>query len=64
MSMQNRSLVVASIFFAVLWTVFMIYWNAPSLAGGVILAIAGAIAGTLWFFAMRWWMTKFMATRQ
>jgi hypothetical protein len=27
------------------------------------MAIAGAIAGTLWYFAMRWFMNRFMRPR-
>ena len=63
MSPQRR-LILASIFFAVFWTAGMILWNAPTIAGAVILMFAGALAGTLWFFAMRWWMNKFVPTRQ
>jgi hypothetical protein len=63
MSPQRR-LIVASIVFAVLWTAGMIVWNAPGLAGAVILAFAGALAGTLWYFGMRWWLNKFARNRQ
>ena len=60
----QRRLVIASIFFAVIWTALMIWWNAPTLAGAVILMFAGALAGTLWFLGMRWWMNKFAPTQQ
>ena len=63
MSPQRR-LILASIFFAVFWTAGMIWWNAPAIAGAIILMFAGALAGTLWFFAMRWWMNRFMPTQQ
>ena len=62
MSPQRR-LILASIAFAVLWTAFMIWWNAPGFAGAIILAFSGALAGTLWFFGMRWFLNKFV-TRQ
>ena len=55
---------IASIFFAVFWTAGMYWWNAPTLAGAVILMFAGALAGTLWYFGMRWWMNKFMPSEQ
>jgi hypothetical protein len=54
---------LASLFFAVMWTALMILWNGPSFAGAVILMIAGALTGTLWFFAMRWWLNKFVPNR-
>jgi hypothetical protein len=57
----NTRLLFASIFFAVFWTAAMYWLQAPQgVAAVAILMISGAIVGTLWFFAMRWWMTKFM----
>jgi hypothetical protein len=50
----KSTLVIASIAFAVLWTVFMLWWNAPmDTAKVVILAISGALAGVLWYWGMR-----------
>lgn len=60
MSPQRR-LIIASIVFAVLWTALMIWWNAPTFAGAVILAFSGALAGVLWYFGMRWYLNKFIA---
>jgi hypothetical protein len=54
-------LILASILFAVLWTAGMYIVQAPNLAGTVLLVIAGALAGTFWFFAMRWFFNKFEA---
>jgi hypothetical protein len=63
MSPQRR-LVLASVVFAVIWTAGMLWMQATtSAAGVVIMAIAGAIAGTLWYFAMRWFMNRYMRPR-
>jgi hypothetical protein len=60
MSSQRR-LILASLLFAVLWTAGMIWWNSPmETARVVILMASGAIAGTLWYFVMRWWMKRSM----
>ncbi len=63
MSPQRR-LMIASIFFAVMWTAFMIWWNGPAFAGVVILMIVGPLTGILWFFVMRWWLNKVAPNRQ
>jgi hypothetical protein len=55
---------IASIFFAVFWSAGMIWWNAPGVAGAIVLMVGGALTGTGWFFAMRWWMNKFAPTQQ
>jgi phosphate/sulfate permease len=48
---------LASIGFAVAWTLLMWWWNAPlSTAATVILSIAGAIAGLLWYLLMGRWL--------
>ena len=57
---QQRRLMLASILFAVLWTTGMIWWNGSTFAGALILMIGGALTGTIWFFAMRWWFNKFV----
>ncbi len=62
MSSQD-SLIPASIMFAVLWTAIMYIWNAPGFSGAIALAFCGALAGVLWYFAMRWYLKKFV-TRQ
>lgn len=50
----KNTLVLSAIAFAVLWTAFMLWWNAPiDTAMVVILAISGAVAGVLWYWAMR-----------
>lgn len=57
----ERTLVLASIVFAVLWTLGMIWWTGTQTANIVILSIAGAIAGVLWYFGMRWWQRRFVS---
>ena len=57
----ERTLVWASIGFAVLWTLGMIWWTGTQTANIVILSVAGAVAGVLWYFAMRWWQKRFMS---
>jgi len=52
MSSQSR-LVFASIMFAVLWGAAMILWTGNDTANVVILTICAAIAGALWYVAMR-----------
>jgi hypothetical protein len=47
-------LIRASIFFGVFWTAFMVWWTGTDAANIVALSIAGAIAATAWYFAMRW----------
>jgi hypothetical protein len=59
----QRRLILGSIVFAVIWTVGMYIWSAPGLPGAIALVVAGAIAGTLWFFAMRWYLNKFVAKK-
>ena len=66
----QRRLIFASIFFAVFWTAGMYVWNfwtagmyvlsgPEGIAGTLILMAAGALAGTLWYFIMRWVMKYF-----
>ena len=45
MSPQRR-LIIASIFFAVMWSALMIWWNGPTFAGVIIFTIGGAFTGT------------------
>jgi hypothetical protein len=53
----DRRLIVASFVFAILWTAGMIWWNAPGLAGSIIMMIAGVFCGIGWYAGMRLWMT-------
>jgi hypothetical protein len=47
---------LSSLAFAVMWTAMMWWWNAPlETAGLVILAIAGAICGLLWYWLYGKW---------
>jgi hypothetical protein len=57
----QRSLILASIAFAVLWTLGMIWWTGTQTANIISLSIAGAVAGVLWYFAMRWWQKHFVS---
>ena len=50
---QKITLILASIAFAVLWTAYMIWQTSTGMANTVILIIAGAIAGVLWYLGMR-----------
>ena len=50
----------ASIAFTVLWVGWMVWWSGiQDLANVIILSVCGAVAGYLWYRAMRWsfrWM--------
>ena len=50
---SNIRLVFASVFFAVAWTLWMIWWTGYDQANVVILGIIGIIAGVCWYFGMR-----------
>jgi hypothetical protein len=57
--MNDRSrLIPSSIGFAVFWTLFMWLWHRPDVPGTIILIIAGAITGLLWYFGMTWWFKR------
>jgi UDP-N-acetylmuramyl pentapeptide phosphotransferase/UDP-N-acetylglucosamine-1-phosphate transferase len=46
---------LGSVFFTVFWTGAMLWWSgAYQPANIVILSICGALAGYLWYRAMRW----------
>jgi uncharacterized protein (DUF2062 family) len=49
-------LVLASVIFAVLWTLGMIWWTGVEIPNVIGFSISGAMAGVLWYFVMRWWM--------
>ncbi len=51
----HTTLKLASIAFAVLWTLWMVWWSGVYDAVNItILAVCGLIAGHLWYRAMRW----------
>jgi hypothetical protein len=58
MTPQAR-LVWASILFAVLWTLGMIWWTGTQTANIVITSIGGVLVGVVWYFAMRWWQKHY-----
>jgi hypothetical protein len=62
MTAQAR-LIVASVVFALLWTLGMIWWTGTQTANIVITSIAGVVAGVVWYFAMRWWQQRHSADR-
>ena len=50
---------LSSIAFALLWTVWMVWWSGEfAVANIVILTACGAMAGWLWFLAMRWYFRR------
>jgi hypothetical protein len=55
----QASLIAASVFFAALWIVGMLWWTGTEAANVVITSISGVVAGVLWYFAMRWWQQRF-----
>ena len=57
--MNVTRLKLSSLLFAVLWTVFMIVWSGDfAIVNIVVMTLAGAIGGVLWFFAMRWYFRR------
>jgi hypothetical protein len=58
---SQRSLIFASFAFALLWVAGMLWWNAPtSTVRAVLIIILGALAGLLWYGAMKMWMRYFV----
>ena len=50
---------LSSVLFAILWAVWMIWWSGNfGIVNIVIFTIGGAIAGWLWFLAMRWYFRR------
>jgi hypothetical protein len=49
----QRRLVLASVIFAVLWTLGMVWWAGVDAVNIIGFSISGAVAGVLWYFAMR-----------
>jgi hypothetical protein len=60
MNMQSQmSLKWSAIVFAVLWTVWMVWWSGSvQLANVVILAICGVMVGYFWYLGMRWFFQR------
>jgi hypothetical protein len=52
----QRQLVLASVIFAVPWTLGMIWWTGVNTVNIIGFSISGVVAGVIWYFAMRWWM--------
>ena len=53
------SLRISAVFFAVLWTAGMLWFDAPiELHKLIIWSIAGAIAGLLWYWVFAKWMKR------
>jgi hypothetical protein len=51
----STPLKLGAIAFAVLWTFWMLWWSGSlDRANVVILTLCGAVAGYLWYLAMRW----------
>jgi hypothetical protein len=50
---------LSAIAFTVLWCGWMLWWSGTyDRASVIILAICGAVAGYLWYLAMRWWFRR------
>jgi hypothetical protein len=61
---SQRTLILASIAFAVLWTAAMIWFAWPMPAPAMIVPmIAGVFAGIFWFTAMRVVMLRLTRSR-
>ena len=55
----DTPLKLSSIAFAVLWTAWMIWWSGIFSAVNIgLLTAVGALAGWLWFLAMRWYCRR------
>jgi hypothetical protein len=51
----STPLKLAAVAFAVLWTLWMLWWSGSlDRANVLMLTICGAVAGYLWYLAMRW----------
>lgn len=62
MTPQTR-LVLGSVAFAVLWALVMILWTGTDRTNVIIVCIAGAVAGVLWYLGMRLF-SKWQAERE
>jgi hypothetical protein len=52
----EKRLLLASIAFAVLWTVGMIWWSDRTPVSIIAWLIGGALIGVFWYYTMRWFM--------
>jgi len=54
-----NTLKICSVMFAVLWAGWMIWSSGDFAAANIaIFAVAGAVAGWLWFLGMRWFYRR------
>ena len=62
--MRNETLLkLSAVVFAVLWTLMM-WWNGPlDLASFVVLAVAGGVAGLLWYWLYGKWFRWYIERR-
>jgi hypothetical protein len=50
---------LAAVSFAVLWTLWMLWWSGSlDRVNVVLLTLCGAVAGYLWYLAMRWFARR------
>jgi hypothetical protein len=50
---------LSSIAFAILWTVWMVWWSGVFSAVNIgIMTACGALAAWLWFLGMRWYFRR------
>ena len=58
MNELNR-LRLGSVFFAMFWTAFMLWWTgATDTVGSILICLSGAIVGATWYGAMRRWAIR------
>jgi hypothetical protein len=56
---STTSLKWSSIVFAVIWTIWMVWWSGSLQPADVgILAICGVLVGYLWYLGMRWYFRR------
>jgi hypothetical protein len=50
---------LSSIAFAILWTVWMVWWSGVfNIVNIGIMSVCGALAAWLWFLGMRWYFRR------
>jgi hypothetical protein len=58
---SQRSMIAVSCAIALLWVAGALWWNAPmSTVRAVLIILLGALAGLLWYAAMKLWMRYFV----
>jgi len=62
--MRNETLLrLSAVVFAVLWTLMM-WWNGPlDLPSFVVLAVAGVVAGLIWYWLYGKWFRWYIERR-